>query len=383
MPQSMGLAVICLLCVTRGFTQVAPIMDPTAKPLWRTTQATVGTPAIDGNDVFALTADHQLVKVSLDKGSELWRVKTGEQGTTHGHALAVTSLSVLVGEYDLGAFDRVTGRRQWTFVPREGYAPGPYLGDVHRDDIALTGSASGHVHALDIRTGRVKWNAVVDPEQQSTVYAPRVRGRQVIAGFTHHSAPARGGLVALDITDGHELWRFAFSAQATSTHLAGGPVVAGELVVAASGDGRVWAVDCQTGELRWTLPAITGELDSIVPAGEQDHRALAISGSTLLVGSTTGSVIAYDIADQREIWRFAGGRLGSTAFAMAAANNVAFVPYVSGFLIALDGATGAPRWRTYDWQQGFIWPPALAGHRAVVSSRQGLWALRIDSEDEP
>ena len=80
MPQSIGLAVACLLCVARGFTQPALILDPTVRPLWRTTQATVGTPAIDGNDVFALTADHQLVKVSLDEGSELWRVKTGEEG---------------------------------------------------------------------------------------------------------------------------------------------------------------------------------------------------------------------------------------------------------------------------------------------------------------
>ena len=383
MAPSIGLAVVCLLCVARGFTQVVPTTDPTVKPVWRTTQATVGAPAIDGNDVFALTADHQLLRVSLDDGSELWRVKTGEEGTTYGHALAVTSLSVLVGEYDLVAVDRITGRRQWTFVPRDGYAPGPYLGDVHRDNIALTGSASGHVYALNVRTGRVEWTAVVDPEQESTVYAPRVSGRQVVAGFTHHSAPTRGGLVALDVTDGHERWRFAFPHKATSTHLAGGPVVAGELVVAASGDGRVWAVDCRTGELRWTLPAINGELDSIVPAGEQDHRALATSGSTLLVGSTTGYVIAYDMADQREIWRFPGGRLGSTAFAMAAANSVAFVPYVSGFLVALDGATGAQRWRTYDWQQGFIWPPALAGHLAVASSRRGLWALRINSEDEP
>ncbi len=383
MAPSIGLALVCLLCVANGFTQPAPTRDPTVRPVWRTTQATVGTPAIGGNDVFALTADHQLLKVSLDDGSELWRVKTGEEGTTYGHAIAVTSSSVLVGEYDLVAFDRITGRRLWTFVPRDGYAPGPYLGDVHREHIALTGSASGHVYALNVRTGRVEWTAVVDPEQESTVYAPRVDGRQVIAGFTHHSAPTRGGLVALDLTDGRERWRFAFPPQTASTHLAGGPVVAGDVVVAASGDGRVWAVDRQSGELRWTLPAITGDLDSIVPAGGQDQRPLTTSGSTLLVGSTTGYVVAYDMGDQREIWRFPGGRLGSTAFAMAAANGVAFVPYVSGFLVALDVATGAQRWRTNDWQQGFIWPPALAGHLAVASSRQGLWALRIHSEDEP
>jgi len=68
--------------------------------------------------------------VSLRDGSELWRVGTGEEGVTYGHALAVTAESVLVGEYDVVAFDRVTGRRQWTFVPRTGYAP-DVPGDVH------------------------------------------------------------------------------------------------------------------------------------------------------------------------------------------------------------------------------------------------------------
>jgi outer membrane protein assembly factor BamB len=378
-----GLAAVCLLYVSTGFTQQATTWDPTVRPAWRTTQATIGTPVIGGNHVFALTADHQLLKVSLDDGSELWRVTTGEEGTTHGHALAVTSSSVLVGEYDLVALDRLTGRRQWTFVPRDGYAPGPYLGDVHRDEVAFAGSASGHLHAVNARTGGIEWTAVVDPGQESTVYAPRVDGRQVIAGFTHHSAPSRGGLVALGISDGHERWRFTFPTQTTSTHMAGGPIVTGEVAVAASGDGRIWAVDRETGELRWTLPAVTGELDSIVPAGAQDQRALTTSGSTLIAGSTTGYVIGFDIDARREIWRFPGGRLGSTAFAMGSANGVAFVPYVSGFLVALDAATGAQRWRTNDWQQGFIWPPAFAGHLAVASSRQGLWALRIDPEDEP
>jgi len=128
---------------------------------------------------------------------------------------------------------------------------------------------------------------------------------------------------------------------------------------------------------------MTGELDSIVRPGDQDHRSLAVAGSTLVIGSTTGYVVGYDLASEREIWRYPGGRLGSTGFAFTASAGLALVPYVSGFLVALDAATGQLRWRTDDWQQGFVWAPALAGEIAVVSSRQGLWALRINLEDEP
>ena len=382
MARRIGLAaVVFVLCVATGFTQQATIQDPTARPVWRTAQATIGTPAVGGDDVFALTADHHLLKVSLAGGSEQWRVETGEQGVTHGAALALASGFVLVGEYDIIAIDRTSGRRQWTFVPRRGYAPGPYLGDVHHD-VAFAGSASGHLYAIDARTGRAEWTAVVDPEGESTVYWPRLDGTAVIAGFTRHAAPSGGGLVALDVTDGRERWRFDFPRRTVSTHMAGGPVVAGDVVVAASGDGQIWAVDRRSGALRWTAPAITGELDSIIPAGGQDYRALAVVGSTVAAGSTTGYVVGYDFGG-REVWRFAGGRLGSTAFSMGAGVGIAFVPYVSGFLVALDTTTGQMRWRTNDWQQGFIWPPALAGDIAVVSSRQGLWALRIHQEDEP
>jgi outer membrane protein assembly factor BamB len=381
MTRQIGLAAICsLLYVATGLTQQSPTWDPTARPVWRTAQATIGTPAIGGGDVFALTAEHQLLKVSLADGSEQWRVETGEQGVTYGDTLALTSGSVLVGEYDVVAIDRVTGRRRWRFVPREGYAPGPYVGDVHQE-VVFAGSASGHLYAIDTRAGRSVWTAIIDHQGESTVYWPRVEDGLVIAGFTRHAPPSSGGLVGLSVADGRERWRFDFPRRAVSTHMTGGPVMAGDVVVAASGDGQLWAVDRRSGELRWNATALKGALDSIVPASDQDYRALAVVGDTIVVGSTTGYVMGYDFAG-REVWRFAGGRLGSSSFSMAAGDGVAFVPYVSGFVVALDAATGHLRWRTNDWQQGFIWPPAVAGDLAVASSRQGLWALRTNEESE-
>lgn len=372
---------VCVAVAASG-AQAPDAPDPTLAPVWRTPQATVGTPAIDGHDVFALTADHSLIKLSLDDGSQLWRVETGEQGVTYGHALALTPQLVLVGEYDVVAFDRTTGRRAWKFSPTAGAAPGPYIGDV-RDGLALTGSAAAFLHAVDANTGEVIWSTRVTPDDDATVYRPRIIGDTIVAGFTVHSAPARGGLVSVRMSDGRVRWRFDFPSGEHAAQMAGGPVEAADVVVASSTDGQVWAVDHRTGTVRWSLPPMSGALESIIPAGTQDYRSLGVIGPVLFVGSTTGYVLGYDMSTRQEVWRFAGGRLGSTAFSVAATGHLAVVPYVSGFLVAIDARTGQLRWRTHDWQHGFVWPPASAGGLLVASTRSGVWALRSAEGHEP
>ena len=374
-------ATLAVMLATPGaqFGPAPTPWDPSRQPMWHLPEPTKGVPTAEGGDVFALTRDHHLLKVAAADGSLLWRVATGETSSTPGWATAVTPTQVLVGEYDLAAFDRVTGRRQWVFTPDNGHAPGPFLGDV-RGDVAYTGSGSGHLFAVDTHTGTPRWQTAIDDSGRASVYWPRVAGTMVVAGYTRHDPiPNRGGLVGVNAADGRERWRFAFPpAETAATNLAGGPVVSGSLVLGASGDGRVWAVDTETGEVRFTLPPMSGPLDSIIPAGAEDFRSLAVSGRTLIVGSTTGYVLAYDLDDQRERWRFAGGRLGSTWLTMAATADIAFVPYAAGYLVALDVATGTLRWRTDDWQQGFLWAPAIAGGHAIAGSKQGLWALPLE-----
>ncbi len=378
-------AAICL-CLLPLHSQQAPAptpWDPTTRPVWHLPGTTLGVPSVDNGEVFAMTPEHMLLKVSAADGSVVWRVPTGEHGDTPGWVTAVTPTQVLVGEYDLAAFDRTTGRRQWVFVPEQGHAPGPFLGDVH-DGLAIAGSGSGHLYAIDTSSGTPRWTArLVAGDGLVSIYRPRIAGDLVVAGFTrHYSNPIRGGVVAVRLADGRERWRFEFpSSGSVAMYFGGGPVVSGDLVMASSGDGRVWALDRESGEVQWFLPALEGTLDAIIQPGVEDYRPLALAGRTLLIGSTTGYVVAYDLDEQRERWRYAGGRLGSSWTTMAANAELAFVPYVAGYLTAIDLATGRLHWRTDDWLQGFLWAPALTGRLAIAASKQGLWALAVNREN--
>lgn len=210
------------------------------------------------------------------------------------------------------------------------------------------------------------------------MYAPLVRGNLVIAGFTEFVTPLRGGMVAVDRDTGRERWRFDFPTAPVSMNFTSGSLVVTGHIVGASGDGRLWGLNPDTGALLFTLPAITGQLTSIIPPSNQDIRALAGDGTTLVAGSNTGYVIGYDLATQEERWRFPGGLLGSTGFELSIINGTAYVPYVSGFLVAIDVATGRMRWRTDDWRQGFTWVPSVLGKLLIIGSGQGVWALRTE-----
>ena len=108
-----------------------------------------------------------------------------------------------------------------------------------------------------------------------------------------------------------------------------------------------------------------------------DYRPLARSGRTLVAGSLTGVVDAYDLSTREKKWRYAGELNGSIAFAIAADERYVYVPYVGGRLVALNIADGTERWRTGNLQAGFVWPPASAGDRIYLAgSGAGFFALR-------
>ena len=177
---------------------------------------------------------------------------------------------------------------------------------------------------------------------------------------------------------GRMLWKRQFPPPddpTLSTHLGGGPVFDGDVVIAASGDGVIHGFDVATGEIRWAIPRVRPAGPSLI-SPDRDFRALTITNGTLVTGSATGIVIGYDLGTRKEKWRFHDPSIWSTAFRLSSADGVAYIPYLSGMVVALDVATGRELWRMGEWSTGYIWPPAFSGNRIVISgSGHGFIAL--------
>ncbi len=353
--------------------------------LWHVRGEGWGTPAAESTSVYFATKNHQVVALDVETGRERWRADTNEPGNeTFGFAVVLAGSVVVVGDYNVVAFDRTTGAFRWRFDPTDGYGPGIYVGDA-TNGLIFTGSPAGRLYAIEQETGVSRWSALVADNRKTTVFAPVANDRTVVAGFTEFSFPNRGGVVAVDLKTGAERWRAWFPPPAEhdlATNSAGGPVFYESSVLASSGDGTIYALDLESGQIKWSLPRVSDLPPGTILSPDRDFRPLALSGSTLLTGSLTGVVLAFDLSTRQQRWRFYSRWSGSTAFKMTADDRSLYLPYFSGELVVLDVASGLERWRIGDWKQGFLWAPLVSNDRVFAGATgSGFYAFdRLDRE---
>jgi outer membrane protein assembly factor BamB len=168
-----------------------------------------------------------------------------------------------------------------------------------------------------------------------------------------------GVLHALDARDGAERWQVGTDGASVSS-----PAVHDGLVVFASGDRIVRAVRQTTGEEIWRFRTGPGRGDG---ADGGEHRVpspVAIADQFVVAGED-GFLAALDTPSGRVAWRFdTGAPVRSSPRALG---DTIFVANTSGRLSAVDAATGLERWRfVVPPSEGFAASPATGA--AMLSS---------------
>jgi outer membrane protein assembly factor BamB len=344
--------------------------------VWRQAYHAWGEPAAGGGSTYVLTRAHDVLALDAATGAPRWRGFTGGTGEVPlGSVVRLATALAIAGDDSVVAFDRVTGRRVWRFTPSGDASPGLFVGDVD-DDLVLAGSVTGRIFAIDTASGRLRWSRRVAPAARSTVFAPVLAGGHVVASYTTFGETFRGGVVAFD-RHGRRLWRFPLR---SGTGAGGAPLVAGDMVFVPRTDGPVEGVGLADGQPRWALPAAVPR----APGQEltRDVRPLARAGGLLVVGSLTGDLVAYDLQDRRERWRYADGPDGAAALRLRASGSTVFAPFTDGSLVAIDAVTGRERWRAGGAEAPMEWPPATDGQLVFVSADGAIAALSPSGETD-
>jgi len=188
----------------------------------------------------------------------------------------------------------------------------------------------------------MRWKFQTDGQ---VVSSPAVVGDTVYVG-SHD-----GNLYAIGLANGTLKWKFK-----TGSHVSSSPAVVGGVVYFLSYDSNFYAVDAATGKAKWKF-ATEGErrfaakhLHGALPAGETMPdpfdfylSSAAVENGTVYFGSGDGNVYALDGATGALKWKFKTGDVVHASPAVA--NGVVFVGSWDSYFYAIDAATGKEKWR--------------------------------------
>ena len=186
-------------------TRVGPLFEFTANQ-WSSGPSS--TPTVDGDRVFALGGNGDLLAASKADGKELWRVNLP------------TDLQAEVNPIGGGPKKLGWG---FTFSPL-----------VDGDRLIITpGGPKGTIAALDKATGKVVWRCA-DVVDQAAYTSPMLA---VIEGVRQYVVLTNQGAVGVGADDGKLLWRHKRQ-RPYGTEVVNSPVVSGNLVFLTVGAGQ-------------------------------------------------------------------------------------------------------------------------------------------------
>ena len=184
--------------------------------------------------------------------------------------------------------------RNWIYEYENAkfFAPG-----LLTDDTVFVGDFDGRFHAIDRETGEQVW--VYAPERQSFLFltfrsnnrviAPAAYGKGIVFFGTERS------IVALSADEGKVLWEFKdteHSVWAQPLFIDGAPYEMADTLYVVGLDKKVYAIEPETGDLRWSI-----ELNGSMPGGitlDEENGILFIGTlqSTLYAISLDGDILA-------------------------------------------------------------------------------------------
>jgi polyvinyl alcohol dehydrogenase (cytochrome) len=352
--------------------------------------------AQDVRSHFANLAERTLSPANVGELELDWRFRA--RAIVSGAPAVVDGVAYVLSSGSLHALDLASRTVVWENLGVTGTSSPTW-----HDGMLYVQTAGGDVVALDAATGAEKWRSEVDP-QAVGFGSPTVFERYVISGSA--GVPAGGffefggGLVAFDRETGAELWRFhtAHPPEHNGGSVWGSPSVDTEARLVFAGTGQsysgvaspmsdsLFALDVDTGALRWSTQLTEGDVFSFGGANGPDFDfgttpilfEATIDGrrrKLLAAGQKSGALWALDRLTGEIVWSQAlspgsaliGGVFNNGAYdgerIIATGNNGTSTapgseepaPPNTGRsrLAAIDPATGAILWERQ--LGGWVW----------------------------
>ncbi|HEX7937564.1 MAG TPA: PQQ-binding-like beta-propeller repeat protein [Gemmatimonadaceae bacterium] len=371
-------------CAFAACSSCEPVA-PGPRLLWHVHgHAGSGRPALDSTTAYfvAQSDSHVVHAFDLATGKPRWSAPTGAAGSYSLAGCLVAQQNVLCGDVsDLVAFARSDGHLVWRYRPSIGPNPGVIPGCLDSAQATLYApTQTGAVHAIDASTGQSRWTAQLSTAN-TALYRVSDGGDVVFAAFTDFSAaPNRGGVVALNTTDGSTRWLTTLPSPVDSNSGAKDVVTWGALVIASLEDGRVVALNRATGAVSWTLPGVGQYPAWQAPGGPVglDYRALMVSENYLFAASASGWIVVYDLGSHTEVWRGATNHASIAGWGASRGLDRAYMTSTSGyvFTVPLNPPFSMSQFAAPGFGTTFLGAATAANDRVLLGADDGYYAFR-------
>lgn len=331
---------------------------------------------MSGCGIFKDKKDPELEPAKLEKFKptlkikKLWSTKLGKESdflrvalrpTGDGERIYAASI-----DGNVHALDPATGKRIWRTDLKLEITAGPGVGD----EVVAVMAADGFLVVLDAATGAERWRTDIDGE---SLALPLVEDDLIVIQTIDNR------LRAVSVFDGSPKWTIEQSTPALTLRGSASPLTVGSNTVAGFDNGRLIAIDTETGDIAWEsmLSPPTGRSD-LERLADVDGQ-LAVIGQDIYAAGYQGTLASVAAESGQVLWQ----QEISTYVGVAADWNNLYTTDENGEVIALTRRTGTETWR----QAALLrrWPTLpIPFHTTVVTGDfQGYLHFFSNVDGEP
>lgn len=315
-------------------------------------------------------------EVRLD---EIWSHGVGNgQGKLFNRLMPAVNGDMIVAAAangEIEAYNRHNGRSLWDADIEQPLTGGVGVGC----NLVLVASEDGRVWGLGESDGKVQWQTQLDGQ----VLSPPQCDGDIVALLTFN-----GEIVGLDAKTGAKRWSYAASNPVLMLRASSTPIFYQGAVLAGFANGKVAAVEEQTGKPLWEARVATPQGSSEIERQVDIDGTMMLSENTLYVVAYQGRLVALDVHSGRRLWE----RKASSYAGISEGFNNIYVATADGSVIAFAKSDQGVRWEqtalarrqlsgTATWSN-FVAVGDFEGYLHLLSQVDGHFVARtrVDSD---
>jgi len=293
------------------------------------------------------------------KLSQNWSVPVGKASKTNEYLKIkpVIRGDIIYTADASGLIKAVTikdGKVQWTTQLKHGIVSGPTVAD----GFIAVGTNASTLALLNQADGKELWQNKVSGEILSP---PAMANQKVIAKTID------GKVYAFDAVNGNQLWTADHGSPSLVLKASSSPIILDNLVLIGFSDGKLDALELQTGRIVWQRSVAYASGASDVERLVDIDSDPIIKDHVAYLGSYQGYIGALSLTDGQFIWR----KPGSVYKNMILNDNSLYLTDSNDVVWSIDSHTGTVNWKQTALKARGLTEPVFVGNDLVVGDKTG------------